>query len=346
MPTSQNGHDARISALRGVLIFLVTLGHVIQWTAYPSVPGMAFRDPVFIGIYLFHVPLFFAVSGHLLGARGGTLGWNKGLRRLATLAVPSVAWFILTTIALRARTWVATGRFDASLPGWNAFSYGLAMHGWYVWCLCAFILVLIATPGSTVAKALALGLATASLPLLPEGNILFLLQYAFPFLTLGYLHGAGMLRENGGFPWALRTALLLASALVFLAWKPEDFVYFRGWSLHSGSYAEIGLRFTKQLVVTVTAADLLWLFCSRFPVQALSFLGDRTLFVYLSENLLILAGAPLWKGLPLDSRAVVWLFCPALALLVSIACLGLERLASRHWMSAFLLGSRQMRGGS
>ena len=346
MPTSPNDRDTRISALRGVLIFLVTLGHVIEWTAYPRIEGMAFRDPVFIGIYLFHVPLFFAVSGHLLGARDGTLGWGKGLRRMATLAVPCVAWFILTTIALRARTWLVTGRFDASLPGWNAFSYGLAMHGWYVWCLCAFILVLIATPGSKAAKALVLGLATGALPLLPETNILFLLQYAFPFLTLGYLYGAGMLRVKVGFPWVLRAALLLVSALVFLGWKPEDFVYFRGWSLHSGSYPEIGLRFAKQLVVTLTAADLLWLCCSRFPSRALAYLGDRTLFVYLSQNMLILASVPLWKGLPLDHRAVVWLFCPVLALLVSIACLGLERLASRHSMSAFLLGSRQMRSGS
>ena len=52
--------DAFWDAGRAVLMWLVILGHTIQELA----AGNFFTHPLFKGIYLFHIPLFFFISGY------------------------------------------------------------------------------------------------------------------------------------------------------------------------------------------------------------------------------------------------------------------------------------------
>ena len=47
--------------LRGIAIFLVLLGHSIQWMD----PDWQ-HNPLFEGIYSFHMPLFMFISGYFL----------------------------------------------------------------------------------------------------------------------------------------------------------------------------------------------------------------------------------------------------------------------------------------
>ena len=49
-----------LDAIRGLAIFLVVLGHSVQF----NVPD-PFNNPVFKIIYSFHMPLFISVSGYL-----------------------------------------------------------------------------------------------------------------------------------------------------------------------------------------------------------------------------------------------------------------------------------------
>jgi fucose 4-O-acetylase-like acetyltransferase len=326
--------------MRGLLILLVTLGHALQWTANPGVRDTCFGDPLFVAIYLFHVPLFFVISGLLLG-RSEREGADRHriLRRLLRMAVPAFVWFVLTFLGLRLSTGLLSGKLNTTPPAWSTLLYGLSMHGWYVWCLCAFNAFLLLPGHSLRLRAGLVLIACLALTLLPDGELLFLFPYAFAFLAPGYLVGRGL----GGIAWPmrgwLRSLLLLGSAVVFLTWDSHNFIYFKGWSVYSDNFAGILLRFASQALVTVTAADLLWLLSRHLNSRLLAWLGDRTLFIYLSQNLFILLSQPLWQGLPLGKRLVLWPLCVLLTLLTCAIGLGLERLASRHRLSAFLLGA-------
>jgi fucose 4-O-acetylase-like acetyltransferase len=58
------GHIYFVDILRGWLILLVTYGHTIQ--AIYGGRETVFSDPVFQTIYMFHMPLFMAISGFVL----------------------------------------------------------------------------------------------------------------------------------------------------------------------------------------------------------------------------------------------------------------------------------------
>ena len=58
--------DKRIDALRGLLMILVVLGHVIQYVYEPKDFD---NNILFRVIYSFHMPLFMCVSGYVTGLR-------------------------------------------------------------------------------------------------------------------------------------------------------------------------------------------------------------------------------------------------------------------------------------
>lgn len=329
--------------MRGLLILLVTLGHTLQWTSREGGPDGSFRDPLFVAIYLFHVPLFFAISGLLLGRSERTGPPRSRLPgRILRMAVPTLVWFTLTTIGLRFCKALATGTLNTSIPDWGFLGYALTLHGWYVWCLCMFNAVLLLPGRSLRTRAWVLGAVGLASLLLPDGDFFFFLPYSFAFLIPGFLLGLGHEGRQWQPRWWLRGLLILASILIGYTWSTGDFIYFRSWSLHVDSPQGILLRFLRQALVTFTAADLLWLLSQGCKLELLAWLGDRTLFIYLSQNLFILASLPLWRSLPLERHGVLWPLCIGVALLTCMIALGLERLAARHRISAFLLGTSSL----
>ncbi len=57
--------DLSIDNVRLVLIILVALGHIIE----PLIGNHAFFKTVYLFIYLFHIPLFVAISGYVASSR-------------------------------------------------------------------------------------------------------------------------------------------------------------------------------------------------------------------------------------------------------------------------------------
>lgn len=82
--------------LKGYAIFLVVLGHVIQ-TFNPDWK----TDNIFIGIYMFHMPLFIAISGFFFvkSAENSTIG-ALIKRRFVSIMLPILTMGALDVILI------------------------------------------------------------------------------------------------------------------------------------------------------------------------------------------------------------------------------------------------------
>ncbi len=90
--------DTYWDVAKGLLMFLVILGHVIQLQLYSPKSGEGFwTDPLFMGIYLFHMPLFALFSGYFAAKSISKHSFSVIPRYLMRLALPCVGVGILYT---------------------------------------------------------------------------------------------------------------------------------------------------------------------------------------------------------------------------------------------------------
>ena len=83
--------DTYWDTIKALLIFLVVLGHAVQHFMYMAKDSMDFwSDPVFKGIYIFHMPLFMLISGFFAAKSISKHGRASVLRYLQRLALPCV----------------------------------------------------------------------------------------------------------------------------------------------------------------------------------------------------------------------------------------------------------------
>ena len=89
-----------ISTVRGLAIALVVYGHVIQRSM--AVKGEDFfLNPAFKVIYMFHMPLFFFISGYLLAFSLSRRSVHEAFQiRCRTLLGPYLSWSILGVFSL------------------------------------------------------------------------------------------------------------------------------------------------------------------------------------------------------------------------------------------------------
>ena len=81
--------DSYWDIVKAILIFLVIFGHVIQFLMYQRNNDEGFwTDPIFKGIYLFHMPLFMLVSGYFAAKSVAQRSWHALPRYLQRLALP------------------------------------------------------------------------------------------------------------------------------------------------------------------------------------------------------------------------------------------------------------------
>lgn len=86
---NSKGRIAYLDNLKGFLIILVVLGHVLQYTY--SIDCIADRY-----IYSFHMPLFMCVSGYC--SYKATINWVTIRKRAIQLLIPFLSWAVVKSI--------------------------------------------------------------------------------------------------------------------------------------------------------------------------------------------------------------------------------------------------------
>jgi len=97
MEKQDNAKNTRLEYVdlaKGIMILLVVAGHIIQ-----EYCAMAEQEPIHAFIYSFHMPLFFLLSGYVMGITQPKLMsqsfWKWLLHKMETLLIPFVVWRLL-----------------------------------------------------------------------------------------------------------------------------------------------------------------------------------------------------------------------------------------------------------
>ncbi|OCK54157.1 nodulation protein NolL [Bradyrhizobium sp. LMTR 3] len=219
-----NDRDLGLDFAKGVLITLVIVGHLIQYVVYRD-EGF-WESPCFKWIYMFHMPLFMAISGYL--------SWGALLRRPFTRAIgdramqlflPMLFWYFLLKTAK-----LAVLSSSASEPGSvlqclkdSAGTY------WFIWAaFVSFLLVKILlifnhrSPWILFVSVILVVLAPLTFSISP------LIKYTFPFFCLGVSFAqsrewwTSITRSHKPF---IIMFLSIAALVCFLAWGKDTYIY-------------------------------------------------------------------------------------------------------------------------
>lgn len=264
---SRSGRDTFWDAVRAVLMWLVVMGHTIQTIDKLNF----FGHPLFKAIYLFHVPLFFFISGYFAFSsikRHGVGGLKKTAVRLLSP--------ILTFGSLHALFLVCQG-VHLTLPSFLRSYVCL----WFLWSLfecqlSANLLIHFRNPISRI-----------SILLLPFILCMLAPQYIpyADYLGLAWpCFVAGMLARKSGFSshhitmrwyWASPVALLC-----FFIFRDNWYVYTYPLSL---SFEAIGVSLFRLLAAAAASCVFLALMHQGTAMLRLAKIGTATLGIYIVQ---------------------------------------------------------------
>ncbi len=312
--------------LKGLLIILVAWGHVIQYVVYRG--GDFWDDPLFKLIYIFHMPLFMAVSGYVSFASIQRAHLVSGIsRRFRQLLVPVLAWTVLHRLVLRAGllAWgrESPGHWLLHLAGdiGLELKYGL----WFLWAVFAASVVVMLLKAIRSDRPPVFAMVSVAVLFIPDWGSLHLFQATLPFFFLGYAWAArqdrsGLAAEPGRIWLGIG---LLASAAVWWTWRLEYYPYVPDVRVSIESLRIYAWRVGAGIIVSLTF--LLWARRFHRPGRwpALARLGRNSLGIYLLQTYFFLGWPPVaWPGDPRLLAAVFGL--PASV----VICLGFDRITS------------------
>lgn len=262
----RSGRSAYFDNLKGLLILLVVLGHILelQWNT-----GLFAVRGLYLTIYAFHMPLFVFCSGWFSLSQ-------TPRKLLRNILYPYLVWQSIYFIFYRAALGQTALALDYTLPVWVL---------WYLlssllWGLAAPLL----RPGTKrgmaliVALAALLGLAAGYSGWIGYRFSLSRTVVFFPFYLLGrFCRTAGTdMKKAGGLPAAALALLGLCALLIWPDFRPA-------WLYEAQDYARTGgsalIRFFHYLLAA--SASLLVLRCVPTGRTPLAGLGARSMQVFL-----------------------------------------------------------------
>lgn len=257
--------DMTIDSLKGFLILLVILGHVIG--SLKSVGG----DAIWNLIYTFHMPLFVLISGYFS---------KRDNLKLSTLIKPLVVFQLINVIIL-------------SILGTNISVSYLLVPYWTLWYLLSLIfwrIILKNTPEKLIVKPYAYLSISIILALLigifiSNGRILSIQRTIsfLPFFLLGYYFRIGSVKQVLWSKFLSKFLLLFICVIILLGCYPSNAsILLKGAGLYNiyDLPAKIFL-----LLCTIVCVYSLWNL--RCEIKFLAHIGKESLFYYLYHGLII-----------------------------------------------------------
>ena len=183
-----SSRDKNIDLLKGIAMCLVIWGHSIQYSSMGKYDFFAL--PLFRFIYSFHMPLFIAVSGYLLGASLYKRSFQENVRhRIATIFWPIVTGNLLWVFLVRLPGVffrVQSGGTSEIFPAVKSILIGKSLTGfWFLWAVLACsiaVCIIFQKVKNPIARIAATIIALFCTTQFPCGNLICNL---FPFFLAG-----------------------------------------------------------------------------------------------------------------------------------------------------------------
>ena len=296
--------DNRIDSLKGFLIILVVLGHVIT-----NLDNVNTLNHAVMGlIYVFHMPLFILLSGYLTKPAGQQTS-RQLWKNVSVLFVTIVIFHLLSATRL-----VLMNSIDRA-GSFLEFPYGIL---WYLMSLIYWRIIIYYTPRCLERRpALYLALAfiiSVLCGLTGLGKLLSIQRTLnfFPFFLLGYYYKQGIISNK----WWKNNIVHIAVVVILL---PLIFwLYPRcGKVLNGADYYPITEIPQKVIILSCSIAMSLLVFNLAHDVKWLRPIGKDSLFYYLYHYFIItIAIAPIVEHFDLPRSLPFILVYTAIVLVI------------------------------
>lgn len=328
-----------IDFMKGKLIFLVVLGHSIQYSIYSN-EFVLFSDPLFIFIYSFHMPMFILISGYLYFF-SQVEEWWKLFGKIRTLFIP-----IFSVISIYFL-------FKSLLSGVNYsfydFLFTLTHSLWFLWVLMG---ILIARYLFSLTSSLFLRFLSPRVSLLINsafyGSSIYIITnfwgwwfvsefiYLLPFFIIGELIAIYMQKRK--FNKKILMLMLTAGGigvLMLMFWKTEYYIY----QDKLGSF-DLSI-YLYRMLAGVGLCSLFFVFShycfillKKEITRFIALLGTSSLFIYILSSFI----QPKFIGLYNSNFNI--LFSLAISLLFVVVFLLSSILVQRNKVTHYMFFGR------
>ncbi|MGY4362725.1 fucose 4-O-acetylase-like acetyltransferase [Bradyrhizobium sp. i1.7.7] len=265
--TEEYDRDLSLDFAKGALIVLVIVGHLIQYVIYRD--GGFWYSPYYKSIYMFHMPLFMAISGYLSARSLLQKPFTRAASdRAKQLLLPMLFWWAIMETAKLAALWRATNLTSGLLE----FVDDLAGTYWFIWAtFISYLLIKISTMLTRrswviIGSAILVALAPLTFSISP------LIRFTYPFFCFGFLLAQSRERWTSALRHhkpVLILFLLIVTCVCFLAWGKSTYVYNNLGVIHDfRSTRDVLLMFVGCAAASAIAIELLLQCWSFWPFKS------------------------------------------------------------------------------
>lgn len=278
-----------IDYLRGLLILLVVQGHTIQYFVYSN-SSEFFSDPFFKFIYIFHMPLFMAVSGFVsFYSIDKKSGYQSISARFNQLIVPVLCLSILSKCIeylVYASLRLSIDDLLLILP--NSIVHEFLTSFWFLWCVFVSTIVVVLLRKLNIDNLLLFVISSLLIILLPEFDNLYLFKFTFPFFCAGYWFAKrGNVLNYQQITYKKIILCTLVSLICFLLWKNGTYVYISKMYLFKGNLLNIILRCIGACGFSLLFIMLSFIQFKRTNLPLISEFGKNSLSIYIIQTYIV-----------------------------------------------------------
>ena len=338
----QQRRNVYLDTVKGTAIFLVVLGHCIEWNSNLWLPD----DLVFKTIYSFHMPLFSLVSGYLFySSFSHRTPREITAKQAQSLLLPVLSWTLILRILE-----LCVKLIEGSFPDYEYMTLGLIfdfLSGfWFLWAMFWCSLAVIIAERFFHGN-IAFYLFTVVLSLfVPRGFHSNLHAFVYPYFVVGYIwHREGFDTKINALPSWLKIS---GSIAVTVAWLVMLAFFDRNSYIYTGGICivkyEEGIFVPYQIWTDIFrwaigfagSCCVMILLKLVKPVKILALVGTKTIGIYIiSVDVLIVRGR-----LPRFEHTG-YIIDFAEAVIITVLCYALTIIISRNKiLNKFLLGGR------
>lgn len=297
--------DDRLDRAKGLLIFLVVLGHFLE-----GISGwdMGYSRGALTVIYSFHMPAFVLLAG--MTAKSSRL--SERVLTFVVLALTAQPVYFYWSVLFGAQP-----DLEPAEPYWITW-FLLAM----VWWMLALPLVE-RFPIPMLCISLAIGIFGGMLPALDYELSIGRAMTFFPFFVIGNLYGVRLLNWAADLKVLMKLALTLTIALPIVAFYLHDIDHKWFYGARGFAFMEVPIPYGVGIRVCVAASALLIILAlfawSELLPKFLIALGQRSLAIYILHGLAVKAlEAPLEATIDMTSGSVAIALCGVAAAATTI----------------------------
>ena len=356
MSTAKDNKNLTISAVRGIAIILVVLGHVIQRTMAASGADF-FLNPAFKMIYTFHMPLFVFISGYLMAYSLNRRNVSEVFRaKCKGLLVPFVAWGILEALTFYLLNAVDGKAVNIFNFPWDALDQ-LLLHPsiWFLFTL--FILSCLLLCSIKLQERLGKMIFVAAyflILLLPYNDYcsLYYIKWFYLFFMAGYfINHAGIKITNKAAQKAAAFVLLIVFVVLASFWTKNDYIYINKMNFLPGQYFGEVLRLVYRYVVGFLGIGITFYIGACLAKtkagRLLGYVGVYSLDIYLIQRYIVegfypRVAAKVHINFDFNSLFFLGFFAPLLSAFFIFLCILISQQLIRRSqvLNRLLLGGR------